>query len=120
MPALIRSGDADASRYAGALMARDIDERKKRSALRKLRRAAARAAEGKGPPLSDWEQRFLDEVDQRIEIYGSAFHDYAKGSSEEALSDLQRVKLKEIDAKTRGKVRKTLAARKPMRPARPA
>jgi hypothetical protein len=96
-------------------MARDVDERKKRAALRQLRRAAARAAEGTGPPLSEWEQRFLDEVDARIETYGAAFRDYAKGPSEAALSDLQRVKLKEIDAKTRGKTRKGLSAKKGFR-----
>ncbi len=96
-------------------MAADVDERKKRAALRKLRRAATRAAAGTGPPLSDWETRFLEEVDQRIQTYGSAFRDREKGHSEEALSDLQRVKLREIDAKTRGKVRKPLQAKRPMR-----
>ncbi len=84
-------------------MARDIDERKKRKALRKLRKAAMLAEQGLGPPLSDWEKQFLEEVEERIETYGSAFHDLEKGASDEPLSALQHVKLREIDKKARGK-----------------
>lgn len=87
-------------------MGRDVDDRKKRAALRKLRKAAALAEQGLGPPLSDWEQQFLEEVEQRIETYGSAFADPMKGDEGEALSALQQVKLKEIDKKARGKGRK--------------
>ena len=39
-------------------MAREIDERKKRKALRKLRKAAERAQAEGGPGLSDWEEEF--------------------------------------------------------------
>lgn len=84
-------------------MGREIDERKKRKALRKLRKAAALAEQGLGPPLSDWEKQFLEEVEARVEKYGSAFHDLDKGGSDEALSALQQVKLREIDKKARGK-----------------
>lgn len=84
-------------------MPRDVDERKKRKALRKLRKAAMLAEQGLGPPLSDWEQQFLEEVEERIEKFGSAFHDLDKGGSDEALSALQHVKLREIDKKARGK-----------------
>jgi len=84
-------------------MPRDVDERKKRKALRKLRKAAALAEQGLGPPLSDWERQFLEEVEERIEKFGSAFHDLDKGGSDEALSALQHVKLREIDKKARGK-----------------
>lgn len=87
-------------------MGRDVDERKKRAALRKLRKAAELAEQGKGPPLSDWEREFLEEVEERIEKYGSAFADPMKGDEGEALSALQQVKLKEIDKKARGKGRK--------------
>ena len=87
-------------------MGRDVDERKKRAALRKLRKAAELAEQGKGPPLSDWEREFLEEVEERIEKYGSAFADPMKGDEGEALSALQQVKLKEIDKKARGKARK--------------
>lgn len=84
-------------------MPRDIDDRKKRKALRKIRKAALLAEQGLGPPLSDWEKQFLDEVEERIETYGSAFHDLEKGASDEALSSLQHVKLREIEKKARGK-----------------
>lgn len=84
-------------------MARDIDERKKRKALRKLRKAAMLAEQGLGPPLSEWEKQFLEEVEERIEKFGSAFHDLDKGGSDEALSALQQIKLREIDKKARGK-----------------
>lgn len=104
-------------------MAREVDERKKRAALRKLRRAAELAAQGLGPPLSDWETAFLEEVEGRIEKYGSAFADPMKGAEGEALSGLQQAKLREIDKKARGKGGKGLKARKPMgsrhRPSRP-
>ena len=84
-------------------MPRDVDERKKRKALRKLRKAAEMAEAGLGPPLSDWEREFLEEVEERIEKYGSAFGDPNKGNLEEPLSALQARKLKEIDKKARGK-----------------
>lgn len=84
-------------------MPRDVDERKKRKALRQLRKAAALAEAGLGPPLSDWEREFLEEVETRIETYGSAFADPTKGDLEEPLSSLQARKLKEIDKKARGK-----------------
>ena len=95
-------------------MAREVDERKKRAALRKLQRAAALAEQGLGPPLSDWERAFLEEVEERIEKYGSAFADPMKGQEGEALSGLQQAKLREIDKKARGKAPKGLAMRKPM------
>lgn len=84
-------------------MARDIDPRKKRKALRKLREAAELAERGDGPPLSDWEQAFLEEVEARIETYGSAFADLEKGAKDEALSARQAGKLTEISRKARGK-----------------
>lgn len=105
-------------------MPREVDERKKRAALRKLRRAAELAEQGLGPPLTDWEIAFLEEVEARVEKYGSAFADPMKGAEGEALSGLQQMKLKQIDKKARGKEPKGLKARKPMgdrnRPQRPA
>lgn len=103
-------------------MPREIDERKKRKALRKLRKAAERAGAGLGPPLSDWERDFLEEVEQRIETYGSAFADPEKGDRAEPLSALQQVKLKEIDRKARGKARTPLRRRRPeeAKPTEPA
>ena len=54
-------------------MPRDIDDKKKRKALRKLRKAAERAEAEGGPGLSDWEKEFVDEVETRVEKFGSAF-----------------------------------------------
>jgi len=84
-------------------MPREVDPRKKRKALRKLRKAADLAERGEGPPLSDWEQAFLEEVESRIETYGSAFADLGKGANDEALSARQAGKLQEISRKARGK-----------------
>lgn len=84
-------------------MAREIDDKKKRKALRKLRKAAERAEAEGGPGLSDWEKEFVEEVETRVEKYGSAFADPDKGRLDEPLSALQTRKLKEIDKKSRGK-----------------
>lgn len=84
-------------------MPREIDDKKKRKALRKLRKAAARAEAEGGPGLSDWEKEFVEEVEARVEKYGSAFADPDKGKLDEPLSALQSRKLKEIDKKSRGK-----------------
>lgn len=104
-------------------MPRQVDERKKRAALRKLRRAADLAAQGLGPPLTDWEAAFLEEVEARVEKYGSAFADPSKGGQGEALSGLQQAKLRQIGKKARGKEPKGLKTRKPLglkrRPATP-
>jgi hypothetical protein len=68
---------------------------------------------------SHWEKEFLEEVEKRLDKYGSAFANLSKGRREDALSLLQSVKLKEIAAKARGKRRKGLTTRKPLRPKRP-
>jgi hypothetical protein len=109
-------------------MARDVDPKKTRKALRIIRKLAAKSAApetvdpetgeikpGEGVvDYSQWENEFLTEVDQRLEKFGSAFHDLSKGRKEEALSNLQTVKLKEIAAKARGKKRKGLTTKKPL------
>jgi len=109
-------------------MARDIDPKRTRKAQRLIRKLAAKGAApetidpetgevkpGEGAiDYSEWENTFLTEVDQRLEKYGSAFHDLGKGRKEEALSTLQTVKLKEIAAKARGKKRKGLTTKKPL------
>lgn len=100
-------------------MAREIDERKKHKALRKLRKAAQLAELGQGPALSDWEKQFLEEVEARVETYGSAFADMDKGALDEPLSALQSQKLREINKKARGKGRTGFAkSAKPKHPPR--
>jgi hypothetical protein len=109
-------------------MPREVDAKKTRKAQRLIRKLAARgnAPETIDPETgevkpgegvvdySQWENEFLSEVDQRLEKYGSAFHDLGKGRKEEALSTLQTVKLKEITAKARGKKRKGMTTKKPL------
>ena len=55
-------------------MPRDVDEKKTRKALRKLRKAKERA-EADGIELTEWEQEFVEGVDERLTKYGSAFAD---------------------------------------------
>lgn len=109
-------------------MAREVDQKKTRKALRIIRKLVAKGASaetidpetgevkpGKGAvDYSEWESEFLTEVDKRLEKYGSAFNDLSKGRKDEALSNLQTVKLKEIAAKARGKKRKGLTTKKPL------
>lgn len=118
-------------------MAREVDPKQTRKALRIIRKLAAQSAApetvdpetgevkpGEGTvDYSQWESEFLTEVDKRLEKYGSAFNDLSKGRKDEALSQLQTVKLKEIAAKARGKKRKGMTTKKPLgwknRPQRP-
>jgi hypothetical protein len=82
-------------------LARDVDEKKTRKALRKLKRAAERAAGEGGPGLTDWEKDFVEGVSTRLETYGSAFRDPHKGSLDEALSQRQTQVVRAIDKKGR-------------------
>lgn len=82
-------------------MKREVDQRKTRKALRKLRRAADRATGEGGPGLTDWEQEFVEGVTTRLEKYGSAFRDPGKGRLEEALSARQAHITRVIDKKSR-------------------
>jgi len=80
--------------------------RSKRAALRALKRARDAASE-RGTELSAWETEFLGSVEERVETYGRAFGDPQKGAPGATLSNRQTGKLKEITAKTRGRLRKT-------------
>ena len=109
-------------------MAREVDPKRTRKALRIVRKLAAKALApetidpetGEIKPgagevdYSQWENEFLTEVDKRLEKYGSAFHNLSKGKRQDALSMLQTVKLQEIAAKARGKKRKGLTTKKPL------
>jgi hypothetical protein len=109
-------------------MARDVDPKRTKKALRAVRKLAAQA---KAPETIDpetgeikpgagavdyspWETEFLSAVDARLEKYGSAFRNLSKGGKEDALSHLQTVKIREIAAKARGKKRKGLTTKKPL------
>lgn len=84
---------------------RNVEARKARKVLRALERAREEA-KAAGADLSAWENEFLGSVEAKIGQYGSAFRDPHKGSLEEPISNMQRVKLKEIQAKAAGKEKK--------------
>lgn len=91
-------------------MAREVDDKKTKRALRKLARAKAKAAEsGEDAKLSEWENEFVDSVETRLETYGSAFNDPEKGKLDEPLSARQSFKLREIEKKAAGKARKPMS-----------
>ena len=95
-------------------MPRDVDEKKTRKALRKLRKAKQRA-EAEGIDLSDWEAEFVEGVEERLEKYGSAFADLSLGGQEEALSNAQAEILRQLDKKSRGKSSGGFTTRKPLK-----
>jgi hypothetical protein len=82
-------------------MKREVDKRKTQKALRKLRRAAETATAEDGPGLTTWEKDFVEGVTERLETYGSAFRDPAKGRLEEALSARQAQVTRVIEKKSR-------------------
>jgi hypothetical protein len=88
-------------------MAREVDKRKTRKALKRLKRASERAAEAEqagGKGLTDWEKQFVDGVTTRLETYGSAFRDPSKGHLEEALSQRQTAIARVIERKSKPKL----------------
>lgn len=96
-------------------------ERKKRKILRRLQKALERADlnEDEKRDLSEWEDEFLRTVQERLDDFDRAFHDPEKGRLDEALSYLQTMKLKEIEDKLKGKVRKGFGAPKGLRARKP-
>ena len=98
-------------------MAREVDPKKTRRALRRLKRARKKIeSSDKSDTLSDWEDEFLGSVEDRLETYGSAFNDPDKGRLDEALSGLQTAKLREIERKAAGKARKPISRGEGLKP----
>jgi hypothetical protein len=86
-------------------VAREVDKRKTGKAMRRLKRVAERAAAEGGPGLTDWEKDFVAGVSERLETYGSAFRDPAKGALDEALSQRQTQVVRALDKKSRPKTK---------------
>ena len=82
-------------------MAREIDRKKTRKALKKLRRARDRAESEEGARLTEWEREFTEGVETRLEKYGSAFNDPEKGRLDEPLSHRQMAIIHQIGKKSR-------------------
>jgi hypothetical protein len=100
---------------------RQVDARKTKKALRKLRRAVETAKEKGGKAeLSGWEKEFAQSVETKLTKYGSAFRDSAKGRLEEPLSARQAQKLGEIARKARGKDGGGLKRTGPLKARKPA
>ncbi|MFM8819971.1 MAG: hypothetical protein ACKOD3_05425 [Phenylobacterium sp.] len=66
--------------------------------------------------LSDWEGDFLGSVETRIQTYGRAFGDPEKGAPGQALSALQKRKLKEIASKAAGESPSRTQGWRPFKP----
>lgn len=68
------------------------------------------AAAGQGIDLSTWETEFVEGVQARLTIWGSAFRDGAKGALDDPLSTLQDQKLRELLKKTKTHRERTAAS----------
>ena len=76
-----------------------------RKALRRLRTLETEAETG-SVRLTAWETAFISGVSERLETYGSAFRDPAKGRPEEALSDRQGEVVRALSARARAAARR--------------
>lgn len=68
--------------------------------------------------LTNWEDEFLNSIDERLEKYGRAFADPDKGAMNAPLSLLQGLKIKQIKQKIKPKNEKTIKPKlqKPRKP----
>ena len=78
-----------------------VRARKARSVQRKLKKAKLELE--KLGEITDWEEEFVESVDERIEKYGSAFNDREKGGASEAISNKQKQVLAQMRRKARDK-----------------
>ena len=84
-----------------------VSKGKLRKVLRRIERARAEAkAAPEEARLSEWEADYLGSVETRLDTYGAAFRDPSLGRPGEPLSNLQKRKLDEIDAKLKGETRR--------------
>ena len=88
---------------------RDKKAKRAKRALNRLRRTLRKKETLEGDAaFSEWEEDFTQSLEQRLEKYGAAFADPQKGDRDEALSYRQAAKLREIEKKAAGKVRKPM------------
>ncbi len=73
-----------------------------RKAQRKLEKLAHTLKES--GDLTDWEEEFAESVTERLEQYGSAFHDPEKGSPADALSYAQKHVISALGKKARAEM----------------
>jgi phosphoglycerate-specific signal transduction histidine kinase len=94
-------------------LARDAEQQRQKDKNEKARARRARSAQRKLKKakqdleklgeITDWEEEFVDSVDERIEKYGAAFQDREKGAASEALSNLQKQVLAQMRRKAKDK-----------------
>jgi len=99
-----------------------VSKGKLRKVLRRIERARAEAEVApEKARLSEWETDYLGSVETRLDTYGAAFRDPSLGRPGEPLSNLQKRKLDEIDAKLKGEIRRPSmgAVRTPLKGAAP-
>lgn len=99
-----------------------VSKGKLRKVLRRIERARAEAEVApETARLSEWETDYLGSVETRLDTYGAAFRDPSLGRPGEPLSNLQKRKLDEIDAKLKGETRRPRegAGRTPLKAAAP-
>ena len=101
-------------------MGKKTDDKKTRKALNRVRRTLRKKETLEGDAaLSEWEDEFIDSLEERLEKFGSAFADPEKGDAAEALSYRQVAKLREVEKKAKGKGRKPMK-RSSFKPKKPA
>jgi hypothetical protein len=79
-------------------MPRKTDPALTRRAIGWVRRTRSRLA-GSEAGATDWEQEFLDTLEERLDRYGSAFSDPDKGQLSAPLSLRQGLKLRQLSRK---------------------
>jgi len=101
-------------------MGKKTDDKKTKKALARVRRTLRKKETLEGEAaLSEWEDEFIDSLEERLEKFGSAFADPEKGDAAEALSYRQAAKLREVEKKAKGKERKPMK-RSSFKPKKPA
>lgn len=88
--------------------------RKARAAQRKLKKAKLELE--KPGEITDWEDEFIDSVDERLDKYGAAFQDREKGGMSEALSNKQKQVLAQMRRKARDKGKQSPDSAKSSKP----
>jgi len=77
-----------------------VKARAARNAQRKLDRLRLKLKES--GDLTDWEDEFSESVSERLDKYGSAFHDLEKGRRNDALSFAQKKVVAALNKKAKG------------------
>jgi len=113
--------DRDKQQWQAEQQALDAALERQRDKERKARERAARNAQRKidrlrrtlsdAGDLSDWEDEFSESVSERLDKYGSAFHDLEKGRPGDALSFAQKRVVAALNKKAKDQRKAARSAR---------